>query len=205
VEKNIEIIISAIFQVLLFSLIPFVWWLLTARKTVGFLSWVGLKKPKVENKKPFSIWISCLIFLFIGMTFLPVIVVDSSVTAASQFAGYGLILLPAGFAWGIMATGLGEEILFRGFLGKRCINKCGFIIGNIIQAIVFGLMHGVLFSLLTDVGLGIIFVITVITGALGWVMMLVNEKYASGSIVPSWLLHGIGNFAVSIFAMLDIL
>ena len=147
--KNIEIILGAVFQVLLFSLIPFIWWLITARKTTGFFNWIGLKRPKVENKKPFIIWISILAFLFIGMTFMPMTIVDSSLTAANQFAGFGLMLLPAGFAWGIIATGLGEEILFRGFLGKRTISKFGFNIGNIIQAVVFGLMHGVIFSLFT--------------------------------------------------------
>jgi len=204
-EKNIEIILSAVFQVLLFSLVPFIWWLITARKTVGFLNWVGLKKPKVENKKPFILWVSCLVMMFVGMTFLPITIVDSSVTAANQFKGFGLTLLPAGFAWGIIATGLGEEILFRGFLGKRSINKFGFNIGNTIQGIAFGLMHGVLFSLLTDVSIGTVLIITITTGALGWVMGLVNEKYANSSIIPSWLIHGVGNFAVSIFAMLDII
>jgi len=204
-EKNIEIIISAVFQVVLFSLIPFIWWLVTARKTTGFFNWLGLKKAKVGSKKPFVIWISCLVLLFIGMSVFPVALVDSSLTAANQFIGYGLVLLPGGFAWGIIATGLGEEILFRGFLGKRFINKCGFIFGNTIQAVAFGLMHGVMFSLLTDVLFITILAITVTTGAIGWVMGYINEKLTDGSIVPSWLIHGVGNFAVSIFAMLNIL
>ncbi len=37
-------VISSILQILLFSLIPFIWWLVTARKQQKFTEWIGLKK-----------------------------------------------------------------------------------------------------------------------------------------------------------------
>lgn len=40
----INLFISAVFQVLLFLIIPFVWWLVTARKETRFLTWLGIKK-----------------------------------------------------------------------------------------------------------------------------------------------------------------
>lgn len=44
-------IISSIIQITLFSLIPFIWWLVTTRKKESFLEWIGLKKIDKENKK----------------------------------------------------------------------------------------------------------------------------------------------------------
>ena len=35
-------LVGAIAQVLVFSLIPFIWWLITARKKESFFSWIGL-------------------------------------------------------------------------------------------------------------------------------------------------------------------
>ena len=43
-------LISAILQVMLFSVIPFIWWLCTARKT-ALLTWIGLQKPSIAHKE----------------------------------------------------------------------------------------------------------------------------------------------------------
>ena len=37
-------IVSSIIQILLFSIVPFVWWLITAKKKESFYVWIGLKK-----------------------------------------------------------------------------------------------------------------------------------------------------------------
>jgi hypothetical protein len=37
------------------------------------------------------------------------------------------------------------------------------------------------------------FLLTILPGTIGWVEGWLNEKYASGSIVPSWLMHSIMN------------
>ena len=37
-------IISSVMQIILFSLIPLIWWLITARKRESFFKWIGLKK-----------------------------------------------------------------------------------------------------------------------------------------------------------------
>ena len=42
----------------------------------------------------------------------------------------------------MIQTGLSEEILFRGFLGKRLIAKFGFAVGNVVQGLLFGTLHG---------------------------------------------------------------
>ena len=40
----IQTLINSIIQIALFSLIPFIWWLITARKKMNFFEWIGLKK-----------------------------------------------------------------------------------------------------------------------------------------------------------------
>ena len=112
-------------------------------------------------------------------------------------------LLLGGLAWGLIQTGLSEEILFRGFLGKRLIHKFGFITGNITQALLFGLLHGVMFF--SAVGLAVAVFITMFSGFIGWGMGYINEKHANGSILPSWLIHGVGNVVVAVCSMFDIL
>jgi len=114
-----------------------VWWLITARKIVSFFSWVGLKKIEVTNKKKFISWVTgCIVFLFIG-SFITPILIDQDASTMEQFAGQGSRLILGALVYGLIQTGLSEEILFRGFLGKRFINKFGFITGNTIQALTF--------------------------------------------------------------------
>ena len=45
----VEELLGAILQLLLFSLIPFIWWLITARKKESFFNWIGIKKIKHEK------------------------------------------------------------------------------------------------------------------------------------------------------------
>ena len=142
---------GALVQVLLFSLIPLIFWLIFVRRKQNFFKWIGIKKIKHEGK-----WwgTACAILfatgLYIGLTsfairFLP----EGVTTAGSDFAGKGFAAFPAVLAYGFIRTGLSEEIVFRGFLLKRFGAKFGFITGNIIQAILFGMMHGIPFGLAT--------------------------------------------------------
>ena len=67
-----------------------------------------------------------------------------------------------------------------------------------MQAVLFGLMHNALFLLAgLDVGLWYHTLMFLFTGAgallLGWL----NEKIYNGSIIPSILLYGAGNFISS--------
>ena len=66
-------------------------------------------------------------------------------TATSEFNGMGLSALLPALVYSIFNTSLPEEILFRGFILKRLANKFGYMFANIIQSILFGLLHGVMF------------------------------------------------------------
>ena len=122
--------------------------------------------------------------------------------ATAEFVGKGFsVLLPA-IIYSFVKTGLSEEILFRGFIGKRLINKFGLNTGNLLQAALFGLLHGAMVISITSI-FGAI-VVTLITGMAGYLMGYINENLSKGSIVPSWLLHGCTNLVASLVAMFNL-
>ena len=125
-------------------------------------------------------------------------------TAAGTFSGMGIARLPHAMIYAFITTALSEEILFRGFLLKRLSGKFGFPVGNLVQSILFGLLHGVMFcSLINSVK---IVLITAFTRLIAWCMGYVNEKKAGGSIMPGWIIHGIANLfsaAVSMFCVIN--
>ena len=48
-------VVSSVVQIILFALIPFIWWLVTARKKMNFFKWIGLKKPDSAKFIPWTI------------------------------------------------------------------------------------------------------------------------------------------------------
>jgi hypothetical protein len=111
-------ITTAIVNLIVFSIIPFIWWFIRHRKKEGFFKWIGIYKPQLKSK------------------------------------------------WWVL--------------------------------VVFGLMHNMMYILAgLDVGMWYHTLMFVVTGVgallLGWL----NEKIFNGSIIPSILLHGAGNFISS--------
>ncbi len=184
-------LINSVVEILVFTLVPFIWWLIKHRKNCSFFEFIGLKKP--GNVKE-----NHLIWAMIG-TLVPFLVLSSYMLyslkgvemATSEFAGLGVKALPAILVYAILNTSLPEEILFRGFILKRLSGKCGFLSANIFQAIVFGIIHGGMFFNYTGVVKAAI--ITVFTGLIGFLMGYINEKRADGSILPSWCIHALAN------------
>ena len=193
-----EELAGAVFQLLLFSLIPFIWWLIFARKKESYFKWIGIKKMVHEKRIGNTLLITVLAVA--GYTVLTTLCIkmvsDGITTAGSQFAGKGMIAIPAALIYGYIRTGLSEEIVFRGFLLKRMMSKFGFEAGNLLQAILFGLMHGLPFGLATH-NITVTVLLTILPGAFGWFQGWLNEKRCGGSIVSSWLLHGTMNFIVA--------
>lgn len=187
----IQTFINSIVEILLFSLIPLIWWLITARKETGFFKWIGLKRPKDTKENKTFIWILAIIICFCVLSAFMLILVKGTQTATSQFEGLRFSALPAILVYAILNTALPEEILFRGFLLKRFSSKFGFTAGNIIQSMLFGLMHGIMFFSVS--GMIKVILIILFTGSIGWFMGFVNEKKADGSIIPSWMIHAAAN------------
>lgn len=194
-----SILISSVLQVIIFSAVPVVWWAATARKENSFFQWIGLKKPIYANKRHLIIVLGAAVLVSVLMQLIIPRLVEMDTTAVSPFIDQGFAALVPALIFSFVTTGLSEEILFRGFLGKRLIAQHGFSTGNFVQALIFGMIHGVL-----SMGRVRIFpalLLVLITGAAGWVMGYVNERLAGGSIVPSWLIHGIANMISALMVM----
>ena len=86
---------------------------------------------------------------------------------------------------------------------KRLTNKFGFNIANFTQALLFGLLHGLMFYALVGV-VKTILIIT-LTGAIACLMGCINEKNSNGSIIPSWIIHTVSNLFSGICAAFSII
>ena len=180
---------------------PFIWWLATARKKQKFADWIGLKKIEGGKKTITAIIIVSIAFLLSGV--LPLYLIKDIETATSEFNGLGATAIPAIVVYAAFNTAFPEELLFRGFLLKRLANKFGFNIADLTQALLFGLLHGVMFFSLVGAFKAIL--IVVLTGAIAWFMGYINEKHSNGSIVPSWIIHTIANLFSGICAAFSII
>lgn len=195
--------LNSLLQIVLFSLVPLIWWLLFARKKASFLPWLGLKGVLPENKRKCCLTSLAIAAGFILLSVAILFMMRDVATAASEFAGMGFSAFPAALVYAFFNTALPEEILFRGFLLKRLASKFSFGIANAVQGSLFGLLHGILFF--SSIGIVQALIVIIFTGAVGWCMGYVNEKKANGSLLPSWLVHGAANLFSAIIAMFSIL
>lgn len=196
-------IISSIIEIILISFLPFIWWLISAKKKESFFNWIGLKKIDNKNKKSTLINTIVISLVFMTVSILTLYLIKDIETATSEFKGLGISALLPALIYAIFNTSLPEEIFFRGFLLKRLSNKFGFRIANVIQSIIFGLLHGIMFFSLVGVVKAIIIIL--FTGIVSYAMGYVNEKKSNGSILPSWFIHALSNIFASIIAMFSII
>lgn len=201
--EMINEVISAALQVILFSLIPFLVYLIQRKSAKGFFKYIGLYPPTRESVC--HSLLASLIFVLGGVVVIllnadvrEIMITPPSVTGKLRVLGLGVesvlvLLVIAG-----IKTSLSEEILFRGFIAKRFVKNFGLQWGNFLQALVFALIHGVLFWLLTKAGIAFVIFIVLFSGSAGYVIGVINERKGNGSIVPGWIAHGLGN-ALSYF------
>lgn len=195
-------IINSIIQIFLFALIPFVWWIISARKQQSFTQWIGLKKYNVQKKKV-GVWIAGISLAFIPVGVFTLYIIQDVETATSEFTGMGVRAVPAILIYAIFHTAFPEELLFRGFLLKRLTCKFGFTVANAVQAFLFGLLHGIMFFAMVGMIKAILLIF--FTGTIAWFMGYINEKKASGSIIPSWIIHSISNLFSGVYSAFLIL
>lgn len=184
-------LMSGIMELLIVSVIPFITWLIWSRKKVGFFDWIGLKKVQTQQKKRLLLTIFGFSLLFLLFSIIVFAWFDSSKTATADFSGKGIGALPAILAYAILGTALPEEIFFRGFLLKRMQGKLGFLGANLVQSLLFGLMHALMFIQQTDVLIAM--VIFAYTSLIAFVLGVINEQQANGSILPSFFIHTLVN------------
>lgn len=200
----VQTLIDTLVQLVLFSIIPVLWWFISARKKENIFSWVGLTTPKFANKTKTLIvsFLSFALLLASGM-YIVFTFENKALLANAKFSGLGLSGIMPILLYAVFQTGLCEEILFRGFLNKRISNKLGFSIGNTVQAILFGLLHGI--ALIGSVNVPIIVLLITFTSVVGWLMGYLNEKLGNGSIIPSWIIHSLMNIISSMLFLLGII
>ena len=190
-------IIETILQIFIFSLIPFLVFVIKKRTVKGFFDYIGFKK---SNSKANSLAILASLILLAPMllltltsdSFQEIMFDPNSITGKLRAMDFGpnsifILLIIA-----IFKTSFAEEILFRGFIAKRLISSLGFIKGNIIQAVIFGILHTVLFAMITTnfVFLSLIFIFPTVAA---YVFGYLNEEKGNGSIIPSWIAHSVAN------------
>jgi len=190
-------IIETIVQIFIFSLIPFLVFLIKKRTVKGFLDYIGLKK---SNSKANGLAVLASLILLAPMllltltseTFQEIMFDLNSITGKLRTMEFGANAIIVLLIIAIFKTAFAEEILFRGFIAKRLISVFGFKKGNLFQAIIFGILHTILFAIITTnlIYLSLIFVFPTIAA---YIFGYLNEKKADGSIIPSWIAHGLAN------------
>jgi len=204
-ELILSSISTTIVNLIVFSLIPFVWWFFRHRKEVNFFKWLGFIKPQLKSKWWVLVIFAIVYYFFYNFDFTVLInsetmeaLENSGSVAANAFAGIGVAAIIPALIENFIANGVAEEILFRGFLCKRLCGKLGSTKGIISQAVLFALMHNALYALGgAPVGMDYHLIMFVFTGTGALLLGFVNEKIYNGSIIPSIILHGAGNFLAS--------
>lgn len=196
---------TVIGNIIVFISIPFVWWLLSGRKyNQSFFKWLGLYRPELEVSKLWLIFFLLVYYInwrldymaFLDNRSLEALHFNTNV---SPYFGGGLTAIIPAFIENFLANGLCEEAFFRGFLMKRLSNKFRFINAIIMQASLFAFMHNILFIFaginISILGYAIMFLF-IGFGAI--LLALLNERIYNGSIIPSIILHGLGNYITTI-------
>ena len=190
-------ILNSIIQIIFFAALPFIWWLLSARKRIPFTQWIGLK-PWKDRSTHLGVWIAGISAAFAAVGLALLFAFQGTETAVSVFSGRGIQAVPAVAVYAVLNTSFPEELLFRGFLLKRLQAQFGFVAANITQSLLFGLLHGALF--LGTAGVGKTVLLVLFTAAIAWFMGYINEQKADGSILPSWIIHAVSNLVSGLCA-----
>ncbi len=79
----------------------------------------------------------------------------------------------------------------------------GYSNGNIVQALIFALVHVVLFYFITKASFFFLVFIFLFSGIAAYLIVFIKERYGNGSIIPGWIAHGSGNMvSYSVIAFL---
>lgn len=175
--------------------------MVSSRKQQTFTQWLGLKQ--CYSEKSIYIYTTSVSVVFGILGYYILHVLKGIEISTSEFEGLGFSAVPAILVYAVFNTALPEEIFFRGFLLKRLSIKFGFYTGNIIQAIIFGLLHGTMFFSL--IGAVKTIIIILFTAIIAWFMGYINEQKANGSIIPSWIIHSFSNIFAGICAAFSII
>ncbi len=199
---------SALLQVFVCFLIPWLIYVLSHQRVTGFFKYIGLYRPEGKTlgwAVLLALIATPLLLSAFWMGGLREVATSPHSVAGkirqvdSMGQAVAILLL---YAW--MQTSLSEEILFRGFLAKRLMDWLGFTVGNLLQALIFGAIHlGLFFALLESMTWTMGLLLLAPPTLIGWLLGYLKEKLGNGSIVPGWISHALANtiaYAVVAFA-----
>lgn len=189
--------ISAVFQVLLFTAIPFLVYVFRNKSARGFIGSIGLKRSTSRaNLLALLVMVllvaPLLILVLTNDEFRAIMTDPDSVTGKIREMGVGVEAVVTILITAVVKTSLAEEIFFRGFLAKRLIAVTNYQVGNVLQAVIFGIVHTLLFMSITA-NVWFLATIFVFPAAGAYFKTYLNEKLANGSILPGWIAHGTAN------------
>jgi membrane protease YdiL (CAAX protease family) len=174
-------------------------WFLVAGKKQRFRDWIGLHRAPISAiAMGLALGVGGAALLMSFESIRSLAAGPSSAPATIAAAGLSAATLLTLVIVAIFKTALAEELLFRGLIGKRLINRFGFAAGNTTQAMLFGAAHlALLLSPAATAGPVTMLVVFATASAFlnGWL----NERFGGGSILPGWAAHATANL-ISYFA-----
>ncbi len=202
-----ELLISAVGQVAFALVIGLIVYVVNRKKAPqSFLHYIGLRFSISQLDRNFILLFVLIIFYGIFTTWIQfqfsielrkMLTNDSSPYWRILKNGFTTSTVVAGFIYCFIQAAAAEEILFRGVIARRLIDKLGFFRGNLIQSIIFWIMHLLIFKLVTGEWFSVLQIYAFISSfGLGLILGYVNYRKNGDSILPSWLLHGFANFSV---------
>ncbi len=188
---------GALLQIFVFALIPLLVYLIQKKTIKGFFEYIGLKKS--TKKANFYAVLACFIIaipmLLLTITnadFMRIMFEPTSITGKFRQMEFGFNSVILIVIIAVFKTSFSEELLFRGYIAKRCICLLGYKKGNLLQAFIFGIIHTILFVFITT-NIFFLAVIFIIPSIGAYVSVYLNEKMANGSIFPGWISHALAN------------
>ncbi len=191
--------INTIVQLTIVFLFAGLAYLIAGRKRGKFLKFVGLYLPTAKSMK----WALMATLVLVPLTlalfyFTPLgetATADNTIAGKFRASGFSAEIMVVIVLVAFIKTGFAEELFFRGLIAKRLINWLGYMVGNIVQAVLFGAIHMAIFIVPggPEFSLPIAGAFFAITAGGAFFMAFLNERVGNGSIGPSWLLHAITN------------
>ena len=105
--------------------------------------------------------------------------------------GFNLSSVTAALLYGVVKTGLTEEVLFRGLIAGSLSRRFPVIWANVMQACIFLLPHLAVLWIAPELW-GFLPPVFAVMLFLGWI------RIKSGSILGSWLMHASGNVTMAL-------
>ncbi len=175
------------------------------KRKKSFVEFIGFKNPSSQMDKKYFAILFGLAFFSVVTTYLQFSFSDtfrgfltsdtSPYGKILKGSGVGIISLLSGFIYCFVSAGGSEEILFRGLIAKNLLKWLGNFYGNIVQALIFWLMHLLIFRFVTGEWFSWVQAFGfVVSFGLGLILGYVNFRKNGESIWPSWIAHGTVNF-----------